>query len=165
VARTLPAAHRIHAHESRQRARAHGRPTGAAGEGEPASGAPFWRAWIGFDVQLWGDPDPLGQNPLLDFNSTVELYRELLGACYRNLGGAPNVQIGRFDWRQPSDDNRLGRLLVGHIAWGADITDEPFYIVPYANPGVPGTSVQVDLDVQSNNLDGSTTDAGTITFP
>jgi len=28
-------------------------------------------------VELWGDPDPCGQNPLHDFNSTVELYRRM----------------------------------------------------------------------------------------
>ena len=75
------------------------------------------------------------------------------------------MQIGRFEWRQPGNNNKLGRLLVGHVAWACDITDEPYYIVPIAQPGVPGESVQIDLTVVSENLDGSSTVAGVIDLP
>jgi hypothetical protein len=116
-------------------------------------------------VSLWGDPDPTGVNPLLDFNSTIELYRELLGAMYRNLAGAPNVQIGEFVWDQPSNENRLGRLLKGHVAFAVDITDEPYTIVPFANPGVPGTSVEAVVTVAAVFPDGSSTVTGSIVLP
>ena len=46
-----------------------------------------------------------------------------------------------------------------------DITDEPFYIVPFANPGVPGSSVQVALTVTETFPDGSSTVAGPIELP
>jgi len=116
-------------------------------------------------VELWGDPDPCGQNPLHDFNSTVELYRELLGAMYRNVGGAPNVRAEQSVWQQPTNDRRLGRLLVLPLAWGADLADEPYTIVPFANPGVPGESVQVDLTVVAVAQDGSSTETAPIIFP
>jgi hypothetical protein len=116
-------------------------------------------------VHLWGDDDPTFTNPLLSFNNAIELYRELLGSFYRNLGGAPNVRIGRAEWRNSAADNRSGRLLVVEIGWICDITDEPYYIVPIANPGVPGSSVQIDLTVEAIWPDGSSTVAGTLTLP
>ena len=102
---------------------------------------------------------------MLDFNACLELYRELLGSMYRNCGGAPNVKVRDAEYRQPSNDNRLGRLLVVQVAWAADITDEPFYIVPFANPGVPGQSVQVSLTVTATAPDGSSSVSGPIVLP
>lgn len=95
----------------------------------------------------------------------MELYRELLGSFYRNLGGAPNIRIDRAQWSQPTNDVRRGRLLLLPIAWCCDIADEPYIIVPFANPGVPGSSVQVDLTVQMQFPDGGTTLAGIIDLP
>lgn len=115
---------------------------------------------------MWGDPDSQGANPLLDINSTVELYREVLGSLYRTQGGAPNVRIGNCRWVQPTDDNRLGRLLVLDVGIGVDVTDEPYFMVPVAAaPATPGVSVDIALSVEMDFPDGSSTVAGPIDLP
>jgi hypothetical protein len=165
VAGTVGAPRRLRAHRHREASGAdHGHPA-AARTGEPTAGAPFWRAILHFNVHIWGDVDPTGANPLLDFNNALELYRELLGSFYRNLGGAPNVRIGTARWEQPTDIKRSGRLLILPIGWACDITDEPYYIVPVANPGVPGASVQVSLTVTATAPDGSSSVSGPIVLP
>lgn len=131
--------------------------------GEPSESAPFWRGHLHFDVHLWGDPDPTGQNPLWDFSTTTELYREFVIAWAQNLGNIPNVNIGEGVWRQPTDDKRLGRLLVVPVAWAADISQEPWIVLPYATSTTDG--VQVDTTVEMSFPDGSTSVAGVIVAP
>jgi hypothetical protein len=75
------------------------------------------------------------------------------------------VRIDRGEWRNSAADNRSGRLIVVPMAWACDITDEPFTIVPFAVPGIPGSSVQVDLTVAMLWPDGSSTTSGIIQLP
>jgi hypothetical protein len=127
--------------------------------------------WLHFDAHCWGDPSPTPTQPpsqfdqLYDFASTVELVRELYGALARNAGNVPNIRPGDARWEQPTDDMRLGRLLVAPFAIGSSLADESFQFIPFATPGVPGTSVQVNVDVETVFPDGSSTDAGTFTPP
>lgn len=125
----------------------------------------FYWGLVEFEVHLWGDPDPTGANPLADFNSAVELYREVVGASIRQSGGIPCVKTGRAEWKQPANDNRLGRLLVLQLGIYVPISDEPYSYVPIANPGVPGTSVQIDVTVAATFPDGTSSVAGTIDLP
>jgi hypothetical protein len=123
----------------------------------------FWRAIIGFDAHLWGDPDPQAINPLFDFNTTIELYRELLGAFVRQMGGIPNMAIGEGHWDQPTDDKRLGRLLVVPVGFYADITDEPYILAPWATKAASGVQVHATVAVQFP--DGTSTSSGVIIAP
>ena len=75
------------------------------------------------------------------------------------------MRIDSARWVQPTNDRRNGRLLIVPVAFACDITDEPYYIVPVANPGVPGVSVQVNLAVTATAPDGSSTLAGPIVLP
>jgi hypothetical protein len=108
-----------------------------------------------FDAHIWGDVDPSGANPLYDFNTTLELYRELVGAFWRQLGGAPSLEHGESRWVQPTDDRRLGRMLVAPIAFFADLTDEPYVLLPYSTATSPG--VQAHVTVEETSPDGSST--------
>jgi hypothetical protein len=101
----------------------------------------FYFQRIMFDAHIWGDPDPAGANPLYDFNTAFELYRELVGAFYRNLGGAPSIIAGGARWEQPTDDRRLGRLLIAEIGFYNDLTDEPYVLLPYSTATSPGVQV------------------------
>lgn len=136
------------------------------GKGQQVSDLPlrsFYFQRIMFDAHIWGDVDPSAANPLYDFNTTIELYRELVGAFWRQLGGAPSIEHGESRWSQPTDDRRLGRLLVAPIAFFADLTDEPYVLLPYSTTTSPG--VQAHIDVIENFPDGSSTDSGTIIVP
>ena len=91
----------------------------------------------------------------------MELYRELLGALYRNVT-APALELGTARWEQPTNDRRDGRLLIVPVAFAADITDEPFTFLPFSSVGVPGSSVQIDVDMVLISTDGQgSTDQGT----
>jgi len=123
----------------------------------------FYYQRIRFDAHLWGNPDPNGANPLYDFNSTLELYRELVGAFYRQLGGAPSIEHGEARWAQPTQDRRLGRMLIVPIAFFGDLTDEPYTLLPYSTATSGG--VQAAITVVENFPDGSSTAAGPIVAP
>jgi hypothetical protein len=125
---------------------------------------PFWRALIGFEAHLWGDSDVTAINSLADFNTTIELFRELLGALVRQTGGIPNVLIGEARWDQPTDDRRAGRLLIVPIGFYADITDEPYVVVPWATQSTSG--LQASITVTETVPDGSSsTSSGFIIAP
>ena len=121
----------------------------------------FWRGIIMFDAHLWGDPDPSSQNSLFDFDTTIELYRELLGSMVRVQGGIPNVSIEQARWDQPTEDRRLGRLLIVPIGFYADISDEPYVVVPWATQSTSG--LQADITV--SELNGSSTNSVVIVAP
>lgn len=166
------AAPRAHCSTHRARADDHphrGRnPHGSAaydGEGEPIEPTPFWRGFLGFDAHLWGEPDPSGVNPLHDFNSTIELYRELLGAIARRLGNVANVQVAINEgrWEQPTQDKRFGRKVVLPWSFAFNVADEPWIVLPFATATVPG--VQVDTTIEMDFPDGSSTVVGVIVAP
>jgi hypothetical protein len=133
--------------------------------------APFWKQWLGFEAHCWGEPNPSPSNPytqydlLYDFNSCIELVRELAGAMYRNAGGVPNIRLSDTRWEQPGDDNRYGRLLVLPFAIGSDLADEPWTILPQSSAPQPGSSFQPVVTVQALFPDGSSSVAGTFTIP
>lgn len=131
--------------------------------GEPAAHPPFYRGLIGFDAHLWGDPDPASTNPLYDFNTTIELFREFVGACYRVLGGAPQLEHGESRWVQDTNDRRFGRLLVHSLAFACDISDEPYLLLPYSTTG--GSGVQAFVTVETVFTDGTSTAVGPIVAP
>ena len=95
------------------------------------------------------------------------MYRELAGALVRQMGGQPNVQIGRSRWEQGTNDRRYGRLLVVPIAFAADITDEPVLVLPIAQtlPAVPGSNFAVSTTTYVDWPDGQSTTIGTFTTP
>jgi hypothetical protein len=74
----------------------------------------------------------------------------------RNAGNNPNLKIERSEWRQPTNQNRLGRLLVLHFSFDTPVTDEPWVVV------TAGASIDVELV----SLDGShSSSAGIIHVP
>ena len=166
-ARAVASAHRARADRYRNRALACRGAAADGWQGGPADPTPFFRGWINFDAYLWGDADPASINPLFDFNTATELYRELAGALVRQLGGQPNVQIGRSRWEQGTNDRRYGRLLVVPIAFAADITDEPVLVLPIAQtlPAVPGSNFAVSTTTYVDWPDGQSTTIGTFTTP
>jgi hypothetical protein len=116
-----------------------------------------------FEARIWGDPDPAGTNPLFDFDTAAEIHRELLGGMYTYLGGIPNVKSLDPRWEQPTDDNRLGRLLVAQVAFGSDVSAEPWLSLPFATETASG--VQIHETVQVDFPDGSSTTTGVIVVP
>lgn len=119
--------------------------------------------WIQFEAHLWGDPDLTGVNALQDFNSCVELERELLTSLYDNCGNTPNVRVSDGRWEQPTHDLRFGRLLVVPFAIGTPVVDLPYVILPYATDTSSGVSI--DTTVEVNWPDGSSTVVGVIVAP
>src|SRR5580658_6235189 len=129
---------------------------------------PLWSQWLQFEAHCWGDPNPLQSSPPLlsdqwyAFASSIELVRELYGALYRNVGGAPACKLRDADFNQPSNDSQLGKLIVAPFEIWSSLADEPMYPVPYSAVGVPGSSVQIDVNVDllSSTGDGSSTYVG-----
>jgi hypothetical protein len=132
---------------------------------------PFFRRIMHFAAHFWGDESPAPSNPPTEFdlwysfNTTIELEREFLGALMRNVGNDPAIYDGLHgEWVQPSDQNRLGRMLVLAFTIETPVTDEPWTILPFAqSSGASG--VQIDVDTQMVFPDGTSTDQGTFVIP
>ena len=135
-------------------------PTGGSGDGEPKVRE---QRWLLFEAHLWGDPDPTNLNALQDFNACIELEAELLTALYDNCGGTPNIQHGEARFEQPTNDVRLGRLMILPFAIGTNVTDLPNIVLPYATDSSGG--VTVVTTVQATWPDGQSTLAGSIIAP
>lgn len=125
----------------------------------------FFLRYLGFTAQLWGDPDPLGQNTLYDFNTCIELERELLGALRRNAGNTSNLRVRGASWQQDTDNVRRGRILLLDFAIGTPVVEESEIFLLLANPGVPGTSVEIDATLQMQFPDGQAVPAGVVKAP
>jgi hypothetical protein len=74
----------------------------------------------------------------------------------RNAGNNPALRFHDSRWVQPTNMQRLGRLLVLPFAFETPVVDEPWVVV------VP---TQINVDVGMAFPDGSSTDQGTITIP
>jgi hypothetical protein len=125
-----------------------------------------WWQLLEFEAHFWGDPQSAPGNPpsvadqLYDFATCYELERQFLGALVRYGGGIPNVQLGRAEFRQPTDDVRFGRLLVLPFAVGTSVADGPYTFIPFSSVQIPGSTVQVSATVTLNS-----TAAGTFLAP
>lgn len=102
----------------------------------------LWSAHLEFIAYIWGDEWP-GDTPKpiwWDFNTSLELFRELAMALYRTVSG-PSVIMGAPRFEQPTDQQRQGRWLVADFAIKIPITDEPYVMLQYgAHP-----KVEIDL--------------------
>jgi hypothetical protein len=123
-----------------------------------------------FRAHFWGDETPTPQSPPTEqdlwysFNSTIELEREFLGALMRNCGNDPAVKLHGADWVQPTNMQRLGRLLVLTFSIETPVTDEPWTILPFAqSTGSSGLGIQID--VAMSFPDGTSSDQGLIIIP
>jgi hypothetical protein len=101
----------------------------------------LWTARLGFVAHLWGDewPGNLPKPMWWDFNTTLELARELSMAIYRTCSGALERSVVMSDmvFEQPTDQTRRGRLGLLSFAVVIPITDEPYVMIPYgAHPDV-----------------------------
>ena len=81
----------------------------------------------------------------------------------RTLGNVPNCKIGEAFWRQDTNDDRDGRLLIVPISFAADISDEPYIFLPWATGTTSG--VQAHITVEADFPDGMSTDVGIIIAP
>ena len=108
----------------------------------------LWSAWLGFEAHFWGDEWP-GKTPKpmwWDFNTSLEMFRELASALYRTCTG-PSVRMGAPSFDQPTDQARSGRLLKADFAIKIPILDEPYVMLQYgAHP-----KVEIDLTVETEN--------------
>ena len=83
---------------------------------------------------------------------------------YTCLGGIPNIRSLDPRWEQSTDDNRLGRLLIAQVAFGSDVSAEPWISLPFATP--TATGVQIHETVEAVSPDGSqSTTTGVIVVP
>jgi hypothetical protein len=109
----------------------------------------LWSANLEFTAYLWGDEWP-GDTPKpiwWDFNTSLELFRELAMALYRTASG-PSVTLGSPKFEQPSDQERRGRWLVAEFSIKIPITDEPYVTLPY------GAHPKVEIDLQTSPVTG-----------
>jgi hypothetical protein len=123
-----------------------------------------------FRAHFWGDETPTPSSPPTEqdlwysFNSTVELEREFLGALMRNCGNDPAVKLHGGEWVQPTNMQRLGRLLVLSFSIETPVTDEPWTILPYAQ-STGGSGVSIQIDPVMLFPDGTSSDQGLIIIP
>ena len=76
-----------------------------------------------------------------------------------------NLHINRSEFRQPTDDNRLGRLLVLEFAIETQVSTLPATVLSYSATPVPGQSLQVALAVTATTESGASTVVGSILIP
>lgn len=123
---------------------------------------PFYVRRCYFEAHLWGDESPSPSTPPTEqdlwysFNSAIELERELFGALMRNAGNNPALRFRESRWSQPTNMQRLGRLLVLPFSFETPVTDEPWVTV------APTT---INVDVEASFPDGTNVDQGTIVIP
>ena len=111
-----------------------------------------------FEAHIWGEPDPQFLNAptskvgslVYDFNSTFELMREFISALQQSMT-IPTGHPLSFEWDQPTDINRRGRLLVLKFAVMIPILYEPFTILPYA-PASGGVTVEATVEIGSSSV-------------
>lgn len=127
------------------------------------NGRALYLMQVQHEIWMWGDPDPGKQQPGYDFNSCVELLREVVGAMQRAAGGIPSIQLSAARFDQPTDVNRRGRMLVLPVSFWAPIVDEPYILEPFATSTTPGVHIAATLEEVFN--DGSSTIAGIINAP
>ena len=124
----------------------------------------LWTAWLGFTAHIWGDPYPTADTrpatvlPISwDFNTAIEIHRELCAALYRTCSG-PTVRLDSADFNQPTNDLRRGRLLILSFAIEVIVTDSPFVRLVYgAHP-----DVEIDVTVK---VDDHATEQPVIVIP
>lgn len=105
----------------------------------------LWASWLGFNAYLWGDEWP-GDTPKpiwWDFNTSLELFRELSMALYRTVTG-PSIRMNGASWEQPTDQARRGRWLVADFAIEFPVCDEPYVMLPY------GAHPDVEINLNTN---------------
>lgn len=135
--------------------------SGAVDSNNPPMPKQFWTDAMGFDAYCWGNEDPAGAPPsgvtTYSYDSALELRRELLVALAQ-IGGIPEVQPGHWEWVDPAQYNRLGRMLKIEFTIWSPVNDTiigPNVVVPFATDTSSG--VQIDAIIQAISPDGSST--------
>ena len=124
-----------------------------------------------FEAHLWGQPTLTPSSPMTladlvsDFNDETELERSLLDGLRIYCGNVFKMHINRSEFRQPTDDNRLGRLLVLEFAIETGVSTLPATVLPYSSTPIPGSSVQIALSVTGTSPEGGSTNVGSIFIP
>lgn len=129
------------------------RPNDAASSIGGVNPIPRYRRTLHFEAHLWGDPQPSPSSPptisdlTWDFSVCLELERELLLALATNLGGVCNVRPEGSEFRQPTNDVRLGRLLVLRFSVDTPIVEDALQVLPFSSVGTPGSTVAIGVGV------------------
>jgi len=124
-----------------------------------------------FEAHLWGDPTSSLSSPptvaelVSGFDACQELQRELMNGLRIYAGNMPNLEFERSEYRQPTDDMRLGRLLVLHFAVEVPVSTLPAIPLSYSSVPVPGSTFQVAATVEAVFPNGSSSVGGTIIAP
>ena len=124
----------------------------------------WWLHWVTVEFHCWGNADPTGADRGYDFDSCIELMRELEYAVLTVGEGIPNVRILGAEFQQPTDLLRNGRLLIVRVEALLPTTDQPFTDLAFATPTVPGVTIDAAVDEQNPNT-GALTPAGVIVAP
>lgn len=125
-----------------------------------------------FEAHFWGDPTSTPSAPMTmadlvsDFNACTELERAFLDGLRIYCGNNFNLHIERSEFRQPTDDIRLGRLLVLAFSVETQVSTLPATPLAYSTAPVPGSSFDVHVAIEATSPDGSSTEsAGVIIIP
>ena len=124
-----------------------------------------------FEAHLWGADTLTPSSPMTTadlvsgFNDCTELERSLLDGLRIYCGNVFNLHINRSEFRQSTDDNRLGRLLVLEFAIETQVSTLPATVLSYSATPVPGQSLQVALAVTATTESGASTVVGSILIP
>ena len=145
-------------------ARGLGNQTSHVGDFNPKA---LYRRFVTCKAYLWGDQPAVSTetDTWVSFNTAVEIEREFLVALSHNLGGPAAVISSNMsaEWDQPTDDTRLGRLLVLTFAFETPVTQEPYIVLPFATASSSGAQVSATLETVFP--DGSSSIAGVIVTP
>ena len=125
-----------------------------------------------FEAHFWGGPTATPSSPqtiadlVSDFNDATELERSFLDGLRIYCGNMGNLHIEHSEFRQPSDDVRLGRLLVLTFAIETQVSTLPATPLAYSTAPVAGESFSVAVSmVLSLPEDSSSSVAGIIDIP
>lgn len=125
----------------------------------------------GFEAHFWGQDTLTPSTPFTvadlvsGFNDCVELERSFLDGLRIYCGNVYNFHVERAEFRQPTDDNRNGRLYVLTFSIETQVSTLPAVVLPYSSTPIPGSSVQIALSATGVSPEGGSTDVGTILIP
>lgn len=132
---------------------------------------PYFSQWILFECHCWGNDGPDSAPQSYSFSTCTELARQLIVAFVEAAVGGQvargeaHTTVSDAEFRQRTDVNRQGRMLVFTLAQEAFIVrDESIQIAP-ATPTVPGLQISMTTSIGEPPPGTSTPAGGPILVP
>ena len=114
----------------------------------------FLSNWIQLEIHCWGGDDPTGVDLSYGFSSAIELFRQVYVGFAETVGSF-RVKVKAAEFRQLTDVDRQGRMLISLIGVQEYLAKDPPVLVPQATGTTQGLDALVTMNLSS--ADGTST--------